>query len=572
MANPDYATLLPLIAAETDPVARQALIDQAYQFNETLTDDEIEVFGYVNYDYVRDVDNDYSVFTEYVGAYYNAEGENSLTQRIATQKLNITSVTKVVQPSEEGNFGGTYTITVEADQPLTITLRFRLTMYLRGGTTLFPRQLGIEDAVLNAGESVGTYTVFVSASWNTIGDDVYTNSNFELFTEISDVYNIQYLPDAEGDDYAFALTEVIDTFEVTPIISFASVTPTSSVFNIGFSSLSFAEAIPKVSFSVNATVITGSSVYSFPNVLQIQANSNNASVANTIAIPQGTNFYDTPGNVAIVQLSAVGNTGYENLVFTSSSLTTARDQVFDAVQTIANNYISASDPSVMLPLIAAQGFTPIAAATSGQVAEALLGRDPFNNWGFNLPAFVAGTGLGLSTGMINPIMNGRPEMIIMMFDRPSAGNERYLGTLSMCFAGNNGSFDDTSVPATIGEVFSLIDGNPRPDTTFSRWKIYATAWDELDFSAATSFDGTTLWNFSDGQNPGAGGYYLQSKFSLDDGLWGVRLGTSMQGNEGVPFTTDNIYAIANMNAADSASVARWGAITPVNPYVYIFTR
>lgn len=52
MANPDYAALLAQIAAETDPVARQLLIDQAYQFIEELTDDEIELFEYTQFGYI----------------------------------------------------------------------------------------------------------------------------------------------------------------------------------------------------------------------------------------------------------------------------------------------------------------------------------------------------------------------------------------------------------------------------------------------------------------------------------------------------------------------------------------
>jgi len=54
VANPDYATLLPLIAAETDPVIKQQLIDQCYQFLFPLTDAERELFEYCNFDYVED--------------------------------------------------------------------------------------------------------------------------------------------------------------------------------------------------------------------------------------------------------------------------------------------------------------------------------------------------------------------------------------------------------------------------------------------------------------------------------------------------------------------------------------
>jgi hypothetical protein len=120
MSNPDYAALLALIAAETDPVAKQALIDQAYQFRVELTEGEIELFeffnfgyvepnpgifqdtttfylapGYVDVDYVRQatasyvdiyyVDSDYfeeqqfaePAYSSYVGVYYNNNGEST---------------------------------------------------------------------------------------------------------------------------------------------------------------------------------------------------------------------------------------------------------------------------------------------------------------------------------------------------------------------------------------------------------------------------------------------------------------------------------------------------------------
>jgi hypothetical protein len=89
MTNPDYAALLAAIAAETDPVLKQALIDQAYVFTSTPTDGEIELFEFFNYDYVEPnpgnfqdttafyftpgyVDADYIVeaATSYVDIYY----------------------------------------------------------------------------------------------------------------------------------------------------------------------------------------------------------------------------------------------------------------------------------------------------------------------------------------------------------------------------------------------------------------------------------------------------------------------------------------------------------------------
>ena len=70
MANPDYAALLAQIAAETDPVLRQALIDQAYSFQEELTDDEIELFEFTQFGYI---DPNPGLFTDTSASYFTPE-------------------------------------------------------------------------------------------------------------------------------------------------------------------------------------------------------------------------------------------------------------------------------------------------------------------------------------------------------------------------------------------------------------------------------------------------------------------------------------------------------------------
>jgi hypothetical protein len=87
MANPDYATLLPQIARETDAVKKQALIDECYQFNEPLTLEEKSLFSYFTPDGIED--NDYvidnpgliqgNLFVSYVGDYYNRYAQTTTT-------------------------------------------------------------------------------------------------------------------------------------------------------------------------------------------------------------------------------------------------------------------------------------------------------------------------------------------------------------------------------------------------------------------------------------------------------------------------------------------------------------
>ena len=86
MANPDYATLLPQIQAETDATKKQALIDECYQFKEELTLEERSLFSYFTpdndnelVDYVTDNPgltggNEY---IGYVGDYYNEYGQST---------------------------------------------------------------------------------------------------------------------------------------------------------------------------------------------------------------------------------------------------------------------------------------------------------------------------------------------------------------------------------------------------------------------------------------------------------------------------------------------------------------
>ena len=53
MANPNYASLLAQIAAESDATAKQALINQCYVFETTPSESEQNLFNYVENGYVE---------------------------------------------------------------------------------------------------------------------------------------------------------------------------------------------------------------------------------------------------------------------------------------------------------------------------------------------------------------------------------------------------------------------------------------------------------------------------------------------------------------------------------------
>ena len=86
MANPNYATLLPQIAVETDATKKQALIDECYQFTEELTLEEKSLFSYFTpdndnelIDYVTDNPGltNGNEYVSYVGDYYNRYGQST---------------------------------------------------------------------------------------------------------------------------------------------------------------------------------------------------------------------------------------------------------------------------------------------------------------------------------------------------------------------------------------------------------------------------------------------------------------------------------------------------------------
>ena len=76
MANPNYASLLAQIAAESDSTAKQALIDQCYVFETTPNASEQNLFNYVQTNSVEPNPGtaDDSSFSGYVGVYYNDAG------------------------------------------------------------------------------------------------------------------------------------------------------------------------------------------------------------------------------------------------------------------------------------------------------------------------------------------------------------------------------------------------------------------------------------------------------------------------------------------------------------------
>lgn len=78
MTKTNYALLLSQIAQETDPVAKQALIDQCYVFTEELTSEEIELFEYTKFGYIEaNPGIKGNAYSAYVGVYFGPDGETT---------------------------------------------------------------------------------------------------------------------------------------------------------------------------------------------------------------------------------------------------------------------------------------------------------------------------------------------------------------------------------------------------------------------------------------------------------------------------------------------------------------
>lgn len=79
------------------------------------------------------------------------------------------------------------------------------------------------------------------------------------------------------------------------------------------------------------------------------------------------------------------------------------------------------------------------------------------------------------------------------------------------------------------------------------------------------------WRYSNNQQATTNGYYSISKFSRDDGVWGIQFGSNVDGNSPGPNFSDNseTYGIINYNAGDSNDCQIAGSHKP-NFKAYIF--
>ena len=122
--------------------------------------------------------------------------------------------------------------------------------------------------------------------------------------------------------------------------------------------------------------------------------------------------------------------------------------------------------------------------------------------------------------------------------------------------------------ATINALNQTVAG-ARPVTTPAQM-FHTTTGDALfrqvrplviEANGTLTLDGSnanTGFQFSSAQNPTANGYYSTSFFSQDDGAWGIRPGSSIDGDVPGPSLATGSYGFQNFNGSEPVSQFWWG--------------
>lgn len=582
MANPDYATLLPLIAAETDPVARQALIDQAYQFNEPLTPEEEDLFSYVPDGYVSDVDEDYDFFTSYIGNDYNAEGVSTLANLGPTQAVEVTGVTRSLGAPSEQFVAGTYNVQVSGSEPLSINHTFNITliMDINGGDSVpggSSTVLGVYASnLMEAGTLTKSFTcVVVQDDF----DDIYSDTDLKIRATLSDFIVYQNIQTPSGQDFVVTVGEFLTEYNPTTIIELLSTTATSSTIRI---QIRFDEEI-KQDFTTRLKATAGSSNFELENAHTVTAGTGTQLVSATWGIPIGTNYYNTIGNFLNIEVMPMVTTqsatpveaaGFEALRFVGRSVTSLVDAIPEALNGVLSTFDSDTPFATVEAAISGEGFQPIAVVGYGNIAESLnFITDPVTGFGFVKAFWDNARTLGGSYGFLNAGLNGHPFYGIAAFN-----DQGYMGSAYTMFSPNQGN---CTQPSTVPEMFTNLQA--ASDTTFPfsggsadyfTIRAYGVArQDPQPNGNPYIFEDVSdnlFWGFSNGQaeDPVLGYRVSTSALSSDDGCWGFVSKGILQGNTDGPTIGQNDYQnlgsldagffMGNFNGSDTSLDVGWG--------------
>lgn len=222
---------------------------------------------------------------------------------------------------------------------------------------------------------------------------------------------------------------------------------------------------------------------------------------------------------------------------------------------VNNNYKYNTSVSTIKSVIEGYGYDLVATPKYANNAERLAGTTNITGLGkFHTSLFSSSTYLQNSVGFSNSSLNNRPFMAIALFD-----NNGLRGILCMIFRSNtNSRLKDFFYPKKNGN---------------SGHNVYAFVLNANNTEIVNT-NSSTRWNYSNNQRATSSGYYQSSRFSYDDGIWGVKFNSLVDGNSPGPrFSGSSSYGIENYHSHDSQSYFYWGSrVSSTSHCAYVFVR
>jgi len=237
------------------------------------------------------------------------------------------------------------------------------------------------------------------------------------------------------------------------------------------------------------------------------------------------------------------------------------DATMRNINILLNGYTEDTSVSTVVGALEGAGFKVFACAIDGGMMENLSGESgsSISTAGdFLISAFNSVSDyIALGDSFSTSTLNGHPVIFMAAF-----ADNAYHGCAAMIYRDYTSSttlLKDLFYPNQFRNLYARV---LFPDDTFVE-----------DTGTTTS----TI--ISDNQSPGVNGYYDTSKFSLDDGILGFRIGAAVDGNGGpyLSASPSNAFGIENANSNDaSADELYWGessAIVLNGDYkLYLFVK
>ena len=232
--------------------------------------------------------------------------------------------------------------------------------------------------------------------------------------------------------------------------------------------------------------------------------------------------------------------------------------------------------------INAAGFTIFAKIKHSQFAESLGGKavsslpytfadDEFKFIYNTSNANTLGSGENLVKQKIeSDIQEERHFMAMAIYSNSSDGqNGSFEGILVWTFTGSeSGGKKLGGTARTITNIASLFinDGFNGNNDFWSVYPYFIPRTGNLVTGAESG------WRYSNGSAATASGYYNDSKFSADDGAWGIQFGSNVEGNDPGPYLVgdSSSYGINNPNSSDAGQALDIAGSDKSNFKAYVF--